>query len=270
MDLNATLDIIIRDLEETREIIDDLKGYQGVPFLQIELAKSKCKSAAEMIALLKDLPGDKERILRSLLQEKPKEKPAERTIEVAGIPDKKVPDIQQDQPRNVTEDPGISHPAPEVNGDAVKAREKGENIIRASKEASEDLFNAPVAVREDTIKAPKAAQESAILADQFSDMPESFNQKLGNLKHDEGVIDMLKSKPVSNLGEAIGINDKFLFIREIFNGSLESYNATISRLETASTLDEAREIIGGLTGKMENEAVKQLTDLLKRKFPSDE
>jgi hypothetical protein len=251
MDLNATLDIIIRDLEETRKIIDDLKGYQGVPFLQIELAKSKCKSAAEMIALLKDLPGDNEMIFRSVIQEKPKEKPAE--------------------PGIVTEDRGISYYAPEVNGDTVKAREEvSENIIRASKEVSEDIFTAPQAVREDNIKAPKAVQESSILADQFSDMPESFNEKLSSLKHDEGVIDMLKSKPVSNLGEAIGINDKFLFIREIFNGSLESYNTTISRLETAATFGEAREIIGGLTGNMENEAVKQLTDLLKRKFPSDE
>ncbi len=55
MDLNATIDIIIKDLNEVRDIIDDLKKYPGVPALQIELAKSKCKSAAEVIALLKDL-----------------------------------------------------------------------------------------------------------------------------------------------------------------------------------------------------------------------
>ena len=54
MDLNATIDIIIKDLNEVREIIDDLKKYQGVPALQVELAKLKCKSVAEVIALLKD------------------------------------------------------------------------------------------------------------------------------------------------------------------------------------------------------------------------
>jgi len=53
MDFNATIDLIIKDLQEAREIIDDLKKYQGVPVLQVELAKAKCKSAAEVIALLK-------------------------------------------------------------------------------------------------------------------------------------------------------------------------------------------------------------------------
>ncbi|MBP1666468.1 MAG: hypothetical protein H6Q23_1328 [Bacteroidetes bacterium] len=56
MDLNATIDIIVKDLNEAREIIDDLKRYPGVPELQVELAKSKCKSASEVISLFKNLP----------------------------------------------------------------------------------------------------------------------------------------------------------------------------------------------------------------------
>ena len=45
MDFNATIDLIIKDLNDASAIIDDLKKYQGVPALQVELAKSKCKSA---------------------------------------------------------------------------------------------------------------------------------------------------------------------------------------------------------------------------------
>ena len=37
MDFNATIDLIIKDLEEAGEIIDDLKTYPGVPELQVEL-----------------------------------------------------------------------------------------------------------------------------------------------------------------------------------------------------------------------------------------
>ena len=55
MDFNSTIDLIIKDLDEAREIIDDFKNYPDVPFLQIELAKSKCKSASEVISLLKKL-----------------------------------------------------------------------------------------------------------------------------------------------------------------------------------------------------------------------
>ena len=55
MDFNATIDLIIKDLREASDIIDDLKKYPGVPHLQVELAKSKCRSAGEVIALLKTL-----------------------------------------------------------------------------------------------------------------------------------------------------------------------------------------------------------------------
>ena len=55
MDFNATIDLIIKDLNDASSIIDDLKKYPGVPVLQVELAKSKCRSAGEVIALLKSI-----------------------------------------------------------------------------------------------------------------------------------------------------------------------------------------------------------------------
>jgi hypothetical protein len=55
MDFKSTIDLIIKDLNEASEIIDDLKKYPDVPALQVELAKSKCRSAGEVIALLKNL-----------------------------------------------------------------------------------------------------------------------------------------------------------------------------------------------------------------------
>jgi hypothetical protein len=59
MDFSATIDLIIKDLNDASSIIDDLKKYPGVPVLQVELAKSKCRSAGEVIALLKsiNIPG---------------------------------------------------------------------------------------------------------------------------------------------------------------------------------------------------------------------
>ena len=59
MDFKKTIDFIINDLQETREVIDDLKNYPGVPLFQIELAKSKCKSAEELITLLKNFEEKK-------------------------------------------------------------------------------------------------------------------------------------------------------------------------------------------------------------------
>ncbi|MEI6047503.1 MAG: hypothetical protein WCS03_01270 [Bacteroidota bacterium] len=207
MDFNATIDLIIKDLKEAAEIIDDLKKYPGVPVLQVELAKSKCKSAGEVIALLKSLRDN---------------------VPVAIIP-----------PHVVITTPVIITPP-------------------------------PVEKKEESKKIPQKVSESSILADKFHHLS-SINEELGGNKSDDDVTDFLKAKPFTSLSEAIGLNDKFLFIREIFNGNKDSYAQAISRLDNAESLTDARAVIMSYTGKnIENVAVKQLLSLVKRKLSSHE
>ncbi len=202
MDFNTTVDLIIKDLNEAREIIDDFRNYPGVPTLQVELAKSKCKSAAEVIALFKN--------------------------------------IREEPVAEIKKEPVASRPAPADSTDEKPS-------IR------------------------KKTAESAIFADTFSNLPNSLNEKLGNLRDDDDVSDIMKTKPLTNLSEAIGVNDKFLFIRELFNGNPESYNLVISRIDEAETLSDARAVIMSYTDKnQDTEVVRQLLDLVKRKFPVDE
>lgn len=199
MDFNATVDLILKDLNEAREIIDDLKNYPGVPALQVELAKSKCKSAGEVIALLK--------------KHKPFEevRPKPETPRTAPVIKEKVPDHIQDKPA-----------------------------------------------------------ESAIIADTFG-LNDGINEQIGSLRADDNVSEIIKAKPLLNLADAIGVNDKFLFIRELFNGSPESYNQAIAGLDSAVSFADAREVLMRYTGdNKETEVAKQLLDMVKRKFPSDE
>ncbi len=233
MDLNTTIDFIIKDLNEAREIIDDLKKYPGVPELQVELAKSKCKSASEVIVLFKNLPQ--------------KVAPAreERTIVLEEVRHEKDP---------LRQDPVIH--VPEKDSQEVLVPHKAE---------------APPEVKEQPVQPVKKSAESPIIADQYSHRPESFNEKLGSLKHEDDVLELLMAKPLVSLNEAIGVNDKFLFIREIFDGDLELYNQVIIKLESVASLADARAVVMSYTGEnTENEAVKQLLDLIKRKFPSNE
>jgi len=80
MDFNTTIDLIIKDLNEASEIIDDLKKYPGVPALQVELAKSKCRSAGDVIALLKSL-GDVVPVKNYKIEEKVEDKIVEKAEE---------------------------------------------------------------------------------------------------------------------------------------------------------------------------------------------
>jgi hypothetical protein len=236
MDFNATIDLIIKELREASDIIDDLKKYPGVPALQVELAKLKCKSAGEVIAMIKtmkDTPGfaNQEPDLPKKVQ-------------------KQIPQ-EEDKPLFVKK---ITPPAVE--------EEKAEAIL-------------PVTAPPPVVKKPAPAkvekQESSIVADKFTDLSGSFNEQLGTVQGDDDLAELLKTKPITSLQEAIGLNDKFLFMSEIFNGNKSDYSSAISRLESAENLTDARAIIMSYTGDNdESEAVIQLLELVKRKLPSNE
>ena len=86
-----------------------------------------------------------------------------------------------------------------------------------------------------------------------------INDQIANGKTDEYLSDILIKKPISSLPEAIGLNDRFLFIREIFNNNKDAYSQAIQRLDNVENLDDAKAIIISFTGEdTENEAVKYL------------
>ncbi len=242
MDLKTVIDIIIKDLKESYDIIDDLKKYPGVPVWQVELAKSKCKSAGELIALLKDLKdSDKTHHIPDQI---PVEKP------VPEIP----PAEHKEEPAKIVYEEKKTVPS-EILSPDVKLN------LSADKTR---------VVKEEPVLNGKKLSEPATIGDQFSSKT-SYNEQLGGHIHDGDVHEKMKTTPVTNLAEAIGLNDKFLFVREIFNGSQEKYSQAISRIDSVANLQEAREIIMGYAGDTtDTEAVKQFIDIVKRKFSSHE
>ena len=235
MDFNSTIDLIIKDLNEASEIIDDLKKYPGVPALQVELAKSKCRSAGDVIALLKSI-GDTI--------------PSEKTP----IPEK---DILQTRDERVTE-------AQQVRVDMLPEEKKKVSDPVAN-------LNQPIEKSAESKEPQKKTTENFILADKFSHTSDLYDKQSESIKAAKDLSDHLKAKQMVSLSDAIGLSDKFLFIGEIFDGNKEAYAQAISRLDKAENLQDAMAIIMSYTGaNNENEAVMQLIELVKLKLPSNE
>ena len=238
MDFNATIDLIIKDLREASDIIDDLKKYPGVPALQVEMAKLKCRSAGEVIALLKTLTDTTYIVEQEPVQENVKETEPEKEEKLPLPVQEIITPVSVEKPEEILE---FEPELPEVIKEAVPK------------------------------KIHKKENESPILADKFSSESNTFNDQPGIKKNEDDISDVLKSQPIRSLLQAIGLNDKFIFIREIFNGNHEAYTQAISRLESAENLTDAKAVIMSYTGEnSESEAVLQLLDLVKRKFASHE
>ena len=87
---------------------------------------------------------------------------------------------------------------------------------------------------------------------------------------DNSLAARLQRKPVSDLISAIGINDKFLFLNELFSGSMEKYNKSIRSLNSFSTLLGAKTYMSELQIEFQwdcsSDAYKKLADLVERRF----
>jgi hypothetical protein len=84
------------------------------------------------------------------------------------------------------------------------------------------------------------------------------------------VADKFNQETVNELREAIGINEKFLFINELFNGDMSKYNKAIDELDEMATYKGAETYLLELKvqhqWEEDSQALMKLTELVKRKF----
>jgi len=98
---------------------------------------------------------------------------------------------------------------------------------------------------------------------------ESLNDKLKQGKTE--LVEVLKETPVKDLRKAIGINDRFVFINELFRGDENMYERCIKTINSFNIYAEAeywitRELKVKLGWSNETPSVQQFDQLVKRRF----
>ncbi len=74
-------------------------------------------------------------------------------------------------------------------------------------------------------------------------------------------------EPISDLRQAIGINDKFSMIRDLFGGDSDLFETTIAALNAQPGLDECMIYIAErFAWNSDSESAKLMMELLERKF----
>lgn len=99
--------------------------------------------------------------------------------------------------------------------------------------------------------------------------PESLNDKLKQGKTE--ILEVLKETPIKDLRKAIGINDRFLFINELFRGDESMYERSIKTINSFNIFAEAeywinRELKVKLGWLADQPAVLHFDQLVKRRF----
>lgn len=135
----------------------------------------------------------------------------------------------------------------------------------------------PAAIAEPQPPVPPAAQPAPQLAGPVMEInnqvnlaaSESLNDKLKEEKTE--LADVLVEAPVKDLRKAIGINDRWLYVNELFRGDEVMYERSIKTINNFAILPEAmywieRELKVKLGWKEEAPNVQQFLTMVKRRF----
>jgi hypothetical protein len=138
-----------------------------------------------------------------------------------------------------------------------------EEVVKV-KESSE------VEVRSSELTEPQAEPEEKpkTTADLFTGTT-TIADTLKN-KEDISIAAKGRQQPLDDLKKAIGINDKFLFINELFKGDPANYNNVIDKLNTAEAITDASNLMNGymkeFAWSVDGAAYQRLAKLVESKF----
>lgn len=90
-------------------------------------------------------------------------------------------------------------------------------------------------------------------------------------KEEETVINQHQQGKVGSIMEAISVNNRYMFIKELFEGDSDEFNDAIEDLETCTSFDDAVEMLvqthaKNLDWDMNSNEVKELLKVIFRKF----
>ena len=82
----------------------------------------------------------------------------------------------------------------------------------------------------------------------------------------EDIGERLQQQALADIKSAIGINDKFLYINELFNGSSDEFNALVNLLNQCDSMEEAQKSLEKYGWEKENETAQSFIKLVSRRY----
>ncbi len=157
--------------------------------------------------------------------------------------------------------------------DAIEQEGRPEDIVKnvIVKPVNEEKPVEEKPVEEKSAKAPEPEPEQPkTLAEQQKEEQKSINDTFSSQQESKSLADKLSKKPIGDLSEAIGLNQKFLFMNDLFAGENNLYKEAVNTLNNFSNFIEADEYINVLTSKhnwdKSSRSVKDFIELVERRY----
>ena len=254
--ITSILDVHINRLMKTPDQLHEI---------DIDLMSGKLK---EIYALVHELQAETS---HEAVTEKEQIAPEKEVMKTEILPDV---DIKEEIPSAEMKPEAIEENEEEIIAEAVLSSEEEDKTIEEKPIETETarISDHKVEAEFEAEKRPEEKEppvpEVKTTADLFSGsatIADSFQEG-----KDKSIAANIIHQPVQDLKMSIGINDKFLFINELFGGSPSDYNEAIEKLNLAGGLPEAENTLTDYEAQHQwdgnSEASNRLKKLIEKKF----
>lgn len=255
MENKKLLKFLLKDLNELEELISE-KKENSFDELEMEFLQTRVSGAKRMIQIL----FDRETLDRTTAVEPPEtvtsqkeEKKGEEIIEVKA----EEPLVKEE--KTETEE-AKTEPI-------IIERETEDAVVLKEPEPEEEPTPAPG--KESTIKKEgeeKVKNANHRLGDSFTkekSVNDLIDNENSNLEH------KLSNRPVESIKKSIGINDRFQYIRELFEGNAERFVDAVTKLDEKKNMNEAVDYLKQNFKWQKNETSLKFINLVKRRFTNE-
>lgn len=148
---------------------------------------------------------------------------------------------------------------PEVQDESDKT-ENVEPVFEIEQETEEKN---PQAVE----KKPKEQPSSDRISDRFGSSKRILNEEMSEKTKANDISTQYKSSPITSITSAIGVNERFELINELFEGDRDRFDKTMEVLNMADSFVEAYNYLEeNFSWDMDNAYVQRILELIRRKL----
>ncbi len=240
MEKNALLKIIQDDIQELELLVSTFKIEDNISEGYIKLAQKKSQSISEKLSLLSSTSSNK-------------------AVSTKSDNTQIITELQKKQ---------IETPEKPVAKETKIEAEIKENIVPEVKVEKKEVVIEKTVKKEPKLSTKssenKSTKPNSVIGEVLGKENKSLNEQLATSVSNS---DTKYKSAVSDLKKAIGVNDRFLFIRELFNNNTEIYNQVIEQINDMQDISSATQFIkANFNWDLEDDTVKIFMDLVNRRF----
>ncbi len=257
MNKEALLNIILSDINEVETLLRSFQESEDIPTAFMDLTERKLNQLVEEFLLLKTINKP---VSKTAITEEINIETEQKVVDKPTIPQQPTIVKEKQEPVKITEETIDTPPNKEVAKPIVEEKTEETTIAPTNEvkpspvQKKESVSDTIIEVKQTPVQIPVAEpkidekktvlkEESAkTLGESLGGEKKSVNDIIANHKESK-LQQTLIGKPIEDLTKSLGLNDRFMFQRELFEGNADIMKQTLLQLNEMPDFNSAQSFI---------------------------